>query len=333
MRTQILTSLALLPVLAACDGALGGNIHDEKSELTNDDLTTEVSLIPRSSAPAQAPDPVVPDPVDDEPKEVPATGNPEKPEKEKPVKTSAPPPPSGPLKLAVLDAGSAAAGTAGKITGTVSFTGDAPKRIPLTKIAETQGCQAHLEAPLTEDWIVNDGKLANLFIFLTDIPSDVTVPAAPTEPAVLDQVGCVYVPHVLGVQVGQQLTVLNSDDAAHNVRAGGKRYDGGSRAMGAGSAPLTMPVPESEEFPIDFQCDLHPWMKAKVCVVEHPWFAVSAEDGSFSIEGIPPGTYGIQAWHEKAGKVKTKGDLTIGPGGHVQADFTISPAKKGGRGR
>jgi plastocyanin len=192
-------------------------------------------------------------------------------------------------------------------------------------IAETAGCQAHEEMPLSEEVVVNDGKLQNVFVYLKSIPDDVSVPPPPTEAYELDQVGCQYVPHVVGIQAGRPIRAANSDAATHNVSCGGVYYPGGNRIIAAGSPPLQLPTPEREEIPIMFKCDIHPWMSAKVCVVEHPWFDVSAEDGTFTIADVPPGTYKIEAWQEKYGKARVSGEVVVGPGGHVQVDFNYKP--------
>ena len=340
MRTRdlILPAIPLLFLLSGCEGGLGGDIHDRPEEFTAASLevapsvpVTPPSGASRSSreAPARSEEAEAPEPA-------PAEGAAEAPA---PAPIATPKPSGGgggrgrgrggkgshTGAITVVDPGAQPAGSAGVIRGTVRFEGEPPLRLPQTKIAETEGCHAHEEVPLSEELVVEGGRIQNVFVYLKSIPAGVDVPPAPSEPFVLDQVGCRYVPHVAGLQAGQPLHVSTGDDATHNVRCSGARYIGDNRSMAGGSPPLVLPVPASEEIPIRFVCDIHPWMSAKVCVVEHPWFDVSAQDGTFTISDVPPGTYKIEAWQEMLGKAKVGGDLVVGPGGQVQVDFTYKP--------
>lgn len=330
-------SCASLLLLPACDGALGGNIHDEPTEFNAASLEEEPPL---RAVRGERPEPVeAPDDPADDPSAGTESTEPEDAGTE--VTTPDPPPrtPSGgsgrPPRgggkgnhsgaVVNTDPGTAAAGTVGNIVGTVLFEGTPPTRKPLDLIEGSQGCKHHQETPLSEDVVVNDGKLANVFVYLKSIPAGVTIPPPPTEPFVLNQVGCMYVPHVAGIQAGRPLQAGNDDDTAHNVRCGGIKYVGANLTIGAGSAPLALPTPGDEEVAINFNCDIHPWMNAKVCVVEHPWFCVSAEDGTFTIGDVPPGTYKIEAWQEKYGKARCSGEVVVGNGGSVTVDFTYKP--------
>lgn len=340
MRTPLLLlACPALAVLPSCDGALGGNIHDQPEEVTAASLERD-RREPTTRSVVDLPDP----PPSSEEPESPEVDEPEEVEvADAPEPTPPPPPPkasggggggrgrgrggsgshSGAITL--LDAGAAAAGTLGRVSGTVLFEGTPPIPKQLEQIAATEGCHAHGETPVSEEVVVNDGRFQNVFVYLKSIPDGVDIPPPPAEPLVLDQVGCMYVPHVAGIQAGRPLHAANSDDASHNVRMSTSRNKGDNKTIAAGSPPLQLPTPEREEVPMEFACDIHPWMSAKVCVVEHPWFDVSAADGTFTIEGIPPGTYKIEAWQEKYGKAKVSGDVVVGPGGHVQVDFTYKP--------
>ena len=151
------------------------------------------------------------------------------------------------------------------------------------------------------------------------------IPLPPDEPVQMTQRGCVYTPHVVGLQVGQLLRISNEDNAAHNVHAKPKKaklVGGGSfnRPHPAGSGDLEW-VFDREEISVFFGCDLHPWMKSYVAVVEHPYFAVSGPDGSFVIEDVPPGEYTVSTWHEKWTRAK-RTTVVVPPQGVGEVSFT-----------
>jgi plastocyanin len=141
--------------------------------------------------------------------------------------------------------------------------------------------------------------LANVFVHVKDGLGQRTY-AVPTTPVALDQVGCQYVPHVFGVQTGQTIKVANSDAVLHNVHAipGTNREFNFSQPA---NVPLVDRVFNQPEIGIPIKCDVHGWMNAYANVVSHPFFAVTKDDGSFEITGLPPGTYTVEAWHETLG--------------------------------
>jgi len=159
--------------------------------------------------------------------------------------------------------------------------------------------------------------LQNAFVYVKD-----GLPAAmypvPAQPVVLDQQKCRYVPRVIGVQVGQQLTVRNSDPLLHNVRAESainEPFDVGT--------PQHMEVPKTfatREVMVPVKCNVHPWMNGYVGVLEHPYFAVTDASGRFSIAALPPGTYTIEVWHERFGTQTQQ--VTIAP--RVEKAVTFS---------
>jgi plastocyanin len=156
------------------------------------------------------------------------------------------------------------------------------------------------EAAFSESMVVApDGGLTNVFVSVTAGLGD-RVYAAPTTPVVLDQDGCRYVPHVFGVQVGQPVEVHNSDPTLHNVHAMPKTND----EFNFGQQSTTPPIQRTFDEPeigVLIKCDVHGWMHAYGNVVAHPFFAVSEDDGTFEITGLPPGSYTIEAWHERLG--------------------------------
>lgn len=203
----------------------------------------------------------------------------------------------------------------GKITGVVRFTGKPPERRQLT-IGGTGGCPDHPTPVFEESAIVNDGKLANVFVWIKDGLEGWDVPAVGAEKRVMDQRGCLYVPHVLGMRAGETLLIQNSDSSTtHNVNIRSRSNEAKNPVQPPNGQPIEW-KPKKKELGVPFECNLHPWMKAFVCVVDHPWFAVSGEDGAFVLEGVPPGEYVLEAWHEKFGK-KTA-TLTLQAGGSAE---------------
>lgn len=205
----------------------------------------------------------------------------------------------------------------GTLRGVVRFEGRPPERKEMA-IGSTAGCEHHPKPPLTEDVIVTNGRVENVFVQVKDGLDGWIVPDAPGEPAKLDQKGCMYRPRVLGMRVGQKLLVRNSDDATHNVHSFAQRNDSFNRTQTPGGADVEW-TPEKREMMVPFGCDIHPWMKAWVYACDHPFFAVSAADGTFTISGLPPGEYEIEASHEKLGK-KTK-NVTLSAGGTADIEL------------
>lgn len=169
-----------------------------------------------------------------------------------------------------------------------------------------------------------DGSLANVFVRL-----DGAFPATPipAEPAVVDQRGCVYGPRVVGVRVGQVLRVRNDDDLLHNVHS--SSAVGNSFNVGQPKAGIAFDFkPAREEVMLKIGCDVHRWMTAYVGVVAHPYFAVSDRKGTFEISHVPPGSYGIRAWHERFGDLVKR--VTVKAGVTTTIDFGYT-ATAGGR--
>jgi plastocyanin len=214
------------------------------------------------------------------------------------------------------DAAAVPAGPPGRVSGVVTFEGTPPVRRELA-IRATPGCE-HEDTPLTELVVVTDGKLANVFVYVSKGLKG-WVPGPAPAALVLDQRGCMYRPHVSGAMVDQVVMASNSDPVSHNVHVISKRNDSPNKTQSAGMKPLEIAF-ENEEVPVIFVCDIHPWMKAYVCVQDHPFFAVSGTDGAFSIPNLPPGKYTLTAWHEKYGKKKS-GSITVAPDGESSVSF------------
>lgn len=171
----------------------------------------------------------------------------------------------------------------------------------------------------TEHLVVGEGnRLRNVFVYVKDGLQGGLYPV-PAEPVVLDQQKCWYVPRVIGVQVGQQLTIRNSDPLLHNVRAEGQinqPFDVGTPIQGM-EVKRTF---STREVMVPFKCNVHAWMNAFVGVVEHPFFAVTDSDGRFAIPKLPPGTYTLEIWHERLG-LQTQ-QVTVAAKGTKDVTFT-----------
>jgi plastocyanin len=204
------------------------------------------------------------------------------------------------------------------IAGTINFTGTAPERVPLSLDRE---CASFNEAPLlSENVVVNDnGTLKWAFVYLKEGVAGTYSP--PSEPVIFDQQGCRYVPHVIGMQTGQTIKILNSDPLLHNIHA-----------LPEVNRPFNFGMPKQgderersfrvAEIGLKIKCDVHPWMGAWAGVVDHPFFGVSGDDGTFTIQNVPAGDYVVEMWHETYG-VQTM-SVTVADGATATADFTVA---------
>ena len=215
--------------------------------------------------------------------------------------------------------------TVGSISGTVTFTGTPPKRLAIDMGQDPACSYAAKEANLSEAVLVNNGKLANAFVYVKQGPEKYAVPV-PAEPAVLDQKGCRYQPHVMGLVAGQKLRILNSDPAMHNVHPTAKNNESWNVSQMPGAAPIEK-IFTQEELMLPIICNQHPWMKMYVNVVKIPFFAVSDAEGKFEIKGLPPGEYTLTVVHEKFGAGQDV-HLTLAPKEAKQGvQFAYSQAK------
>ncbi len=210
----------------------------------------------------------------------------------------------------------------GAIAGTVSFEGDSPTRRPMQMAADPVCEKANPDGRLGEVMVINNGKIANVFVYIKDGLGDVK-PAVPTDPVVIDQSGCMYTPHVVGARVGQVVQIMNSDPTLHNVHSLAKE----SRQFNSAMPIKGMKIKKkftAPEIMVKMKCDVHPWMGAYIGVLDHPYFGVTGEDGSFSITDVPAGKYTVEAWHEHLG-TKT-GTATVAADGTASVNFSFAPA-------
>jgi plastocyanin len=148
---------------------------------------------------------------------------------------------------------------------------------------------------------MTNGQLANAFVYVKGGELDRFVFEVPGASVVIDQQQCQFTPRVVGIQTGQTLTFLNSDPTTHNVHPAPRVNAEWNRMQAEYGTPIETRFTRPETL-IPIKCNQHPWMRAYVGVLSHPFFAVSSEDGSFSIAGLPPGDYALVAWHETRGE-------------------------------
>jgi plastocyanin len=209
----------------------------------------------------------------------------------------------------------------GTVSGVVKFDGTPPERKKID-MSQDSACAAAPGDHLADDTVIDGGKLENVFVYVTGGPSEKFDFGIPSDPAVLDQQGCRYTPRVLGMQAGQTLRVLNSDKTTHNVHPSPKKNAEWNQVQTQNGAPIEKKFSRAETL-IPIKCNQHPWMLAHVGVLDHPFYGVSAKDGSFSIKNLPPGEYTLVAYHETLGEKKQK--ITVGAKEAKTQDFTFSP--------
>ncbi len=231
------------------------------------------------------------------------------------------PEPSSPA--AAPDAKKVDEATAAKITGKVIFEGTPPQNAVINLGSDPACADANKGSLAGESILVDNGGLQNVFVYIKDGLGNKYLFDTPMEPVKLDQKGCHYVPHVVGLRTTQPLEVMNSDNTLHNVHAmpeTNREFNQGQPVPGMKNA-VTFTVPEVM---IPFKCDVHSWMHAYIGVVSHPYFAVSGSGGKFELRTIPPGTYTIEAVHEKLGRQTQT--VTLGEKDAKEITFTFKAA-------
>ncbi|AMY12063.1 hypothetical protein LuPra_05335 [Luteitalea pratensis] len=205
------------------------------------------------------------------------------------------------IVLAVVSIYPGVAMAASSVTGTITFAGKAPALRPLSMDADPACAKKHTAPVANEMLALGSGNtMGNILVWVSKgLPAGKAFPV-PKTPVTLDQNGCQYKPHVMGIMVGQTYRILNSDGVLHNIHTLPKVNPAFNKGMPATLKEATTTFGKPEEV-FHIKCDVHPWMSAYVAVFTHPFFSVSGTDGKFTISGLDPGTYEITAWHEKLG--------------------------------
>jgi len=215
------------------------------------------------------------------------------------------------------------ASATGRVFGSVVFEGTPPV-MDAVRPHGSRFCVVNARNLTELDVLVTkEGKLQNVIVYVREGWQGRSYPT-PDDTAVIDQQKCVYVPHVLAIQTGQKLTILNSDDTFHNVHSQPKQNSAFNISQQSKGAMNTVSFDHSE-VPFRIGCDLHSWMHVWVGVFDHPFHATSGDFGNYEIK-LPPGKYEIAAWHETLGE-KTK-SVEVAGNGSVQLDFSFSGAAK-----
>jgi len=217
--------------------------------------------------------------------------------------------------------------TAGEITGTVTLNGAAPKMKAINMSQESECASQHSTPALTENVITGDkGALANVIVYVsTGLDGYSFTP--PSSAASIEQKGCQYHPHVVALQAGQNLEVVNSDPTTHNIHPEPQANREWNESQPPGAAPIDKSFARPE-VAIPVKCNVHPWMKAYIGVFDNPYFQVTGKDGAFDLKNLPPGTYTVVAWHEQYGTSAPQ-TVTIGPKESKAVTFVFNAAAGG----
>jgi len=211
--------------------------------------------------------------------------------------------------------------TVGEVSGKVSFTGAKPKLARIMMDQDPVCVQKHGGKPVfAEDGEVNEnGTVPNVFVYVKTGAEKYTF-TPPSDPVTLDQDGCMYKPHVLGVMAGQTLKIVSSDATTHNIHPMPKDNREWNMSQAPGAAPIEQKFARPEIM-VPVKCNQHPWMRAWIGVTTNPFFAVTGSDGTFTIKGLPPGDYTIEAWTATFGTQDQT--VTIGPKETKSVDFAF----------
>ncbi len=216
----------------------------------------------------------------------------------------------------------AAAPTAGSITGAVTWTGPAPEAKPVDRSSDPVCATSARGA---EAVVVTDGKLRDVLVRIK--VGGAPAAAAPTAPAVIAQTECMYTPRVVGVVAGQPLEIRNLDATFHNVRGNALTKVLWNLAQPKGAAPIVRDLAgRAPGDVVSLHCDVHPWMAAWVVVSDHGFFAVTGADGGFTLPGVPPGSYTVEAWHPTLGLKTAKVKVKKGKATKVRFAFAAPPS-------
>ncbi|HJM84123.1 MAG TPA: hypothetical protein QGI69_02495 [Candidatus Marinimicrobia bacterium] len=215
---------------------------------------------------------------------------------------------------------------AGTITGQINYQGKLPKKKSIKMEADPICGSYHEDDIFRESFIVDENNnLGNVMVWLERVNYDNSIPK---DTIVLDQVGCMYKPHVMGIMKGQALLIKNSDPTLHNIHSYSNNNHSFNFAMPKVVKEKIISFDQPED-PFYIKCDVHPWMKSWIAVFDHPFFAVTDKHGNYSIENVPKGEYTVLAFQEKfkmAGILKNQ--ISISESGSIESDFTFIRKQK-----
>jgi Carboxypeptidase regulatory-like domain len=210
--------------------------------------------------------------------------------------------------------------TSGTVTGKIVFTGKAPARKKIDMDEDPLCAKQHKSAVYDDSVEVgHKGALVNAFVYIkTGLEGKKFEPSA--DPVVIDQHGCWFIPRVIGMEAGQALKAVNSDPITHNIHPRAKINREWNQNQPEGAEPAIRKFAWPEVM-IRVKCNIHSWMHAFIGVVDNPYFAVSKEDGKYSIGNLPPGTYTIGVWQEGLGTQEQQ--VTVAPHSNTLVNLTF----------
>ena len=214
-------------------------------------------------------------------------------------------------------------GTEATIVGTIGVNGPIPKARRVDMAADPV-CIPLNENAETESFIANEDRLVNVFVYVKSEFISAHRFQPPDSAVTMERRNCRYSPHVLGLRVGQTLAIANLDPTQHNTHPTPKLNQEWNQTQAGQGEPIVKSFAR-EEVLIPFKCNQHPWEKAYVAVLSHPFFAVSDGLGNYEIRGVPPGTYTLLVWHERLGWQKV--EISLAPNETRRADFTFDTEK------
>lgn len=207
----------------------------------------------------------------------------------------------------------------GTIRGTVRYTGSVPASRTVAVSDDVEACGTSINVSTVQ--VGSNQGLRNVVVSLTDITEGAAISVSSTPPA-LDQDGCEFTPHILIAPVQETVNVLNSDPITHNVHTAAFENRPLNRAQPAAVRSIDVTFDAAEK--VRVRCDIHEWMSAWIVVVDHPYYQVTGESGSFVLENVPPGTYTMEVWHEQLGATTQQVTVTAGSASEVNVELTSS---------